>query len=132
MINIRKHLFLFAGLLALPIAAKAADMTLNVPVELTNVPAANTQINVACRVGVGAGPTTVPRAIWPSDSQIGGGSATVTIPTNRNYRGTVRIEVTASPGKSLNAATHYKCQLQTMAGQPALTGQNEVSGAIPR
>lgn len=35
------------------------------------------------------------------------------------------------PGKALNAATHYKCQLSTVAG-PAMTGQNEVSGAIPR
>ncbi len=149
--NTRTRYFLFAALLTLPLAAQAADLTINVPVELTNVPAANTSVSVICRVGVGDGPT-----IWPEDSAIGWNYAIVPIPgsnpgagagpagaavaaggvdkfpVNRNFRGTVKLEITALPGKSLSDATHYKCQLKTLIGQPALVGANVVSGAIPR
>lgn len=132
--NIRKHLYLFAGLLTLPIAANAASITINVPLELTNVPAGITQVSVVCRVGVGPGTRIAGNSTWSADTHIGTKGATVTVPANRNYRDTLRIEVTALPlpGKSIDAATHYACQLLQPIGQPALRGLNEVSGAIPR
>lgn len=127
-----KRLCLIAGLLALPVAhANAAEIIINVPVELTNVPVANTRASVTCQAGVGA-PSTVPRELWTGHSAIGEGYAEVAIPASRNYRGTVRLVMMAAAGKSLDAATHYKCFLIGTVGQPPLTSQNAVSGTIPR
>jgi len=116
-----KHLCLIAGLLSLPVAyANAGEVTINVPVELTNVPAANLQVRVFCMTGVGVG-----LAIDTRDM----GYADINIPENRNYRGAASITVT---GSKVDAATHYWCYLVAVSGQPVLPRQNEAKGVIPR
>ncbi|HEX5636841.1 MAG TPA: hypothetical protein VFY78_07115 [Gammaproteobacteria bacterium] len=116
-----KHLCLIAGLLGLPVAnANAGEITINVPVELTNVPAANLQVRVVCMTGVGDGVSMVNRDI---------GHADINVPENRNYRGVESIRVTAS---KVDAATHYWCYLVAASGQPVLPRQNEAKGVISR
>jgi hypothetical protein len=133
-----KRLSLITALLAWPAAyAHAADITIVVPVSLSNVPAANRQVIVNCRVGVGVGPTTVPRAIWPGTSAVGAGIYRIDLPASDGGNrapavARATVQITSSAGRSLDEATHYKCWLSNAAGQPTLAGQNEVSGAIPR
>lgn len=132
-----KRLCLIAGLLALPSAyAQAADITIVVPVSLSNVPAFNRHIAVKCQVGVGVGPTTVPNASWPHATHIGTGINGVGL-SGDSGRGTplrARITVPIMPesGRSLDDATHYKCTLVSTNNEPVLAAENEVSGAIPR
>ena len=118
-----KHLFLIAGLLSLPIAyANAGEVTINVPVELTNVPAAIRQVRVNCWTGVGGDGSTRTFST----------SGVLNIPENRNYRGVVDITVS---GSKVDTATNYNCSLQAFPvgpGRPTLPGINEVSGAIVR
>ena len=117
-----KRLCLIAGLLSLPVAyANAADITINVPVEIDNFPAVNTKVIVGCsaRVGINGG-------------VVSSASKTITVPAGRSYRGTVRLPLSSVGDRSPVEATHYQCQLNNISGQPALTGLNGVNGVIPR
>ena len=127
-----KRLCLIAGLLSLPVTyANAAEgITINVRVEVTNLPAASQQVAVNCSVGVGA----------PSSGAYGWSEANLRssgrayIPGDvRNYSGDVRIQIreVTRPGRYLVDATHYKCVLFAFSGA-RLTGQNELNGVIPR
>lgn len=117
---------LLAVLLALPVAyADAGQVTINVPVEITNAPTGVTKVAVDCRVGLGPAPPGLD-SIWPGVTERGSGAAYVTIPAAGSYRGVARVVVNARDG-----ATHYKCFFGGYAGQPALHGQNAVSGPIP-
>ena len=120
-----KRICLIAGLIVLPVAyANAGQVTINVPVELTNVPAGTTTIHVGCRVGVGAAPSG--EGIWSAATGRGNGGATLTIPPSGSYSGVARVEITAG-----DDATHYKCSFRGIEGQPPFHGQNTVSGPIP-
>lgn len=125
--NIRKHLYLVAGLLALPVTANAVTITLNVPLDLTNVPASDRHVVVNCYVGVGAAPTTTMNGNWEGASHVGQGGGSVAIPANRNYQGTLSIMIQPAQGKSLDSATHYMCTMSGVTLPP-----RSVSGAIPR
>ena len=112
-----KRLCLIAGLLSLPVAyANAADITINVPVELTDVPAANTVVVVRCVATLGAGSAARP---------LSEGISAITIPPSKNYSGTKVIVIrnveeptfVRGAGLSLN----YKCELLASPEQPALT-----------
>jgi hypothetical protein len=119
------RLCLIAGLLGLPVAyANAAQVTINVPVEITNVPTGVTHIGVECRAGVGTPPSGT--GIWSAASGRGSAGKDITIPSSRNYRGVVKVVINAG-----DDATHYKCMLKGYEGQPFFEGQNQVSGPIP-
>ena len=147
-----KRLCLIAGLLGLPVAyANALDMTpvipgmqetqnsirsgiarsgngtasgitINVPIELDNFPAANIRPVVLCKVMVGDGGT-----------EIGAGASTINV-HKRHYRGSVSIQINSTSSAAyLDEATHYHCRLAAQAPEPAFTFRPpEVSGAIPR
>lgn len=116
---------LIAVLLGLPVAyANAGQVTINVPVELTNVPAGITTIHVSCRVGVGPAPSG--EGIWSAARSRGSGTGSVTIPSSRSYSGVARVSINAG-----DDATHYKCSLQGVEGEPPFQGQNVVTGPIP-
>ena len=118
-----KRLCLIAGLLGLPVTyANAGEVTINVPLELTNVPADIRQVRVNCWTGVGNDGST----------RTFNTSAAINIPENRSYRGAVAVTVR---GSKVDAATNYSCGLQAFPvgpGRPTLPGINEVSGAIIR
>ena len=103
-----KHLCLIAGLLGLPVAyANAGEITINVPVEITNFPAA-TGAKVTCRTGIGDG----------TESQSSGISRVINIPANRNYSGVVAVTIS---GSRVDSARSYTCNLRawsTVSGQP--------------
>jgi hypothetical protein len=121
----RNRLLLIVGLLVLPVAfANAAQVTIHVPVEIANAPTGTTEIHVSCRAGVGPPPPGT--GIWSAASGRGFGGASLTIPPSGNYSGTARVVVNAG-----DDATHYKCFLQGIVGQPSLEGQNTVGGPIP-
>ncbi len=136
--NKLKRLYLFIGLLALPLGAHALDITINVPLELDNVPAANTHLMLNCHVGYGGSAlfrTTQP--YWDTGTLLGSSSpARITIDRSSNtMRLYQRMVITAVPGKSLDTASHYKCELTATAGQPALprtAAYYVTSGEIPR
>lgn len=128
-----KHLCLIAGLLSLPVVyANAADITINVPVEMVNVPAANRNIDIECHVGVGPAPTAPGGTYNARLALVGQGFYTLEVPSGGQVNQTVRVPITAMPGRTLDEATHYKCMMAGIAGQPVLAGQNEVAGAITR
>lgn len=93
----------------------------NVPLELDNVPAVNRQLRVKCFTRV--------EGVNSAASTQNEGVVSIPIPENGNYRGVVGVTVR---GSKVDAATHYRCLLGAVPGQPALTGQNIVSGVIPR
>lgn len=130
-----KRLCLIAGLLGLPVAyANAVEITINVPVEATNVPAGNTTLNIDCHVGVGA-PSTAVDGTWNPRDIIGMGTGEITVPSSRSVAATVSVVITKNPANALtlDAATHYKClRLAGIGGQPEFRGANSVSGTIPR
>jgi hypothetical protein len=122
----RKHLLLFVALLVLPVAyADAAQVTINVPVEITNAPTGTTELRVFCYVGVGPPPPGV-GTIWSTANARGGGTATINVPPSGNYSGTTHVAILAGED-----ATHYKCHLSGVGGQPPFEGQNTVGGPIP-
>lgn len=118
-----KRLCLIAGLFGLPVAfANAAELRINVPIELTNIPASHgTQIIVLCHAGVGPSFSIVPGA----GASVG--SASVAVPPSRNYRGTMIVVIRAG-----NDATHYSCRFSRVRPASRLEGTNIVSGVIPR
>jgi hypothetical protein len=111
----------------------ASSITLKVPVEATRIPAEVRQVVVLCSVGVGpvSGDTT-----WTRETSVGGGSTTITLPTSakiRTYRGTASVEIaTTNPARAMKEATHYSCRLTGVAGQPGITGDGPVTGAIQK
>ena len=120
-----KRICLIACLLGLPAAfADAAQVTINVPVDISNVPAGVTQVNVECRAGVGPAPPGT--GIWTAANARGTAGKGISIPPSGSYRGTVQVVINAG-----DDATHYKCMLKGYEGQPPFEGQNQVSGPIP-
>lgn len=118
-----KRLCLIAGLLSLPVAyANAADITINVPVEIDNFPAANTKAKVACSATIGI-----------DGALVGTTTAKTIIPSKgRPFRATVPLLLRSVGDRSPDEATHYKCRLVNIDGEPALPGRHEVSGVISR
>lgn len=120
-----KRLCLIAGLLGLPVSyAYAANVTLEVPYELTNVPAGINTIPVQCDLLTAAGVRVGGKAMFlPGLSN-----------SNRSIRGTLTVVFTTSvPGHSLDDATRYMCRMWSNPGQPPLNPATIfISGAIPR
>ena len=123
-----KHLCLIVGLLGLPVAyANAGEITINVPVELTNLPAANSEITLFCRVGVGdAGASPG----YSGANAIGMGSLRFQV--DENFNGTKQIPIRAHPGRNLDVATHYTCELLSSGALILGIGRRIVRGPIPR
>ena len=110
-----KRLCLIAGLLCLLVAnANARQISINVPVALTNVPVANTRVSVVCNVRDGS-------------VAVGGASNTIVVPEGRSYSGIVVVT-----GLHPDRATHYTCNLSNVLGEPALAAANRVEGDIPQ
>ena len=83
-------------------AATAADFTINVPVTVTNAPAA-TALKVYCNVfkaAVGAQPSV----------DVGSGSTRLVV-TGGNYAGTVTVAFNAKATAPAASATDYSCYL---------------------
>lgn len=120
-----KRLCLIAGLLGLPVGyAHAANVTLEVPYELTNVPAGINTIPVQCDLSTAAGVRVGGKGMY-----LPGLSA-----SNRSIRGTLNVVFTTPmPGQSLDSATRYTCRMWSNPGQPPLDPATIfISGAIPR
>jgi hypothetical protein len=103
------HLMLAATVVVLGLnSAWAADFTLEVPVEISNVPAAVTSARISCRV-----------VRWPDPSRPGSGtpgemSLNLGYPfplSGGAYRGVVRVELNANPGRRPQDANGYSCSL---------------------
>ena len=118
-----KHLCLIASLLGLPVAysnANAGEVTIRVPVELTNVPADIRQVGVYCSTSVGDDNST--RTTSDSDK--------FNVPENRNYSGVVNVTVR---GSKVDAATNYSCGISRYPRGPGGTVlPGTVRGVIPR
>ena len=118
-----KRLCLIAALLGLPAAANAVEITINVPVEITNGPT-DRPIHVVCYVGIGradtalAGSSPVPRS---------SGAKTA------DFKGNVSVRL--KPSAELDRATQYRCDMVQMLGdrhQQIATPNPSVTGTIPR
>lgn len=110
-----KRLCLIAGLFCLLVtSANARQISINVPVALTNVPVANTRIMVGCNLRDGS-------------VAAGGASNTIVVPEGRSYSGIVVVT-----GLHPVRATHYTCSLSNISGEPALAAANRVEGEIPQ
>ena len=79
--------------------ASAADFTINVPVSLTNLPAASA-LKVYCGVQAGS----------INGTDVGSGSKRVVL-TGGNFSGTVAVEFNAKPTQPPSSATDYSCYL---------------------
>ena len=128
-----KRLCLIAGLLGLPVAyANAGEITINVPVELTNVPVTHPNLRINCQVGSGASISNTGN-FFSADDYIANGAIDIRI-SDRSYRGVVSVPMTATGRRvaRMDNATHYKCGLGPPGAGYPLVPPPVVSGIIPR
>src|SRR3989344_6982343 len=122
-----KRLCLIAALLGMPAAANAAEITIKVPVEITNGP--SRPIHVVCYVGIGSADTNTARA---GSSPVPRSSGAKTA----DFKGNVSVRLKPSADfADLDRATHYRCSLVYPASgdrfQEIATPNPSVIGTIP-
>jgi hypothetical protein len=127
-----KRLSLIAGLLSMVAAyANAAEITINVPVEITNGPLGK-PVLVYCYVGIGSVPPERGNDKEDGFYAIPGSPSSKTL----NYKGTLPVKL--KPSAEVDRATHYRCvlvQIITVGGSrrpQLLEGNPSVTGAIAR
>jgi hypothetical protein len=115
---------MLAGSLLLPgtLPAMAADFTFEVPVELSTVPADVTQAYIYCTALRYSNTSNLLSDPRPQISLTVGRPIPL---SGGGYRGTVRVEADAQPGRRPNEANGYECHLAFMTARDrdiALTG----------
>lgn len=126
-------------LLGMPLAANAADFTINVPVELHGLQPQITQARVSCVVQSTTYFTNNPYV------KVGVGSAPAQAISNGEFNGTFAVPVNAYSGKDPASARSYRCDLHLYADgawfiaktnpkypfDPSKTAKTIVTGKIP-
>lgn len=96
----KQYLFCLASLLFAVSAAHAERqmITINMPVEVRNIPSAWRDIRVSC-------------GIFPAryGNGIGGGEATVPVDAQGNYKGTISMRIDVNG--TITGDTYYRCNL---------------------
>lgn len=127
-----RSLPLIAGLFCLPVASYAeGSMRISFRMDLSDLPAGNTRVTVHCAVGVGAPPLTA-FATWEPAALVAQGAQTFEVPAgSRRLARTAVMPLVAIPPGTLGEASHFKCRVSGVSGQPVFRGP-EVSGPIRR